>query len=88
MFGKKKDKIEAPPEPPTPVITTRIGKEPQMIDMRQQQVKYIVEEFQKSYMSILGEKDLEELNADTLSLNLLFAIYGELRLARQEREGR
>ena len=82
MFGKKKEKPVVE-EPPTPV--QKAGMEKKGTEIEEEQLKALVEEFQNTYMPIVGEKDLENVSAEVLSLNLLFAIYGELRLARLQR---
>lgn len=85
MFGKKKIKEEEKEKPePTERIDTPIGR--QTAETKLDVAKYVVEEFQKTFFGIVGGKDLEQVNGEVLSINLLFAIYGELRLARLERE--
>jgi hypothetical protein len=89
MFGKKKKSAEelaaekAEATKPTPVAEVPIGKNAESkLDI----AKYVVDEFQKTYFGIIGGKDLEQVNGEVLEVCLLFAIYGELRLARLERE--
>jgi hypothetical protein len=94
MFGAKKKKSveevaaeqvkKEEAKAPTPVIDAALAKD--SAEAKLDIARYIVGEFQKTYYGIIGEKDMEKVNSEALSVNLLFAIYGELRLARLERE--
>jgi hypothetical protein len=98
MFGNRKKKSveevaaekvaqskkEAEAKAPTPVMEAKVEEESPTASVNI--AKYIVDEFQKTYFGIIGDKDMEKINGEVLNTNLLFAIYGELRLARLERE--
>lgn len=94
MFGKRKTQQPEPeqelemPEPPRPQVRAAKVPETETIDAemlshdKEQLLKNLISEFQGQYANIFG-MDLQDKEADVITLNLLFGIYGELRLIRE-----
>lgn len=96
MFGKKQKKqdledlpVHKVPEPPkihqqpekTQVIEAKLLEQD-----KSKLLEFLITEFKEQYHGIFSAQDLKEVDSESTSLNLLFAIYGELRIMRMLKE--
>lgn len=75
-LGIGKDAVDLPIPPPVskPLPNPTPNPEPEPEDS----VKFIVEDFKRTYSSVFGFDSVIPSSRDVLMLNLLFGIYGEL----------
>lgn len=78
MLGKKKQEKEQEPEQPTGKLEVKITSQD-----KGELLEWFITEYKGQYHGIFGQQDLAELDVDLTSLNLLFAIWAELRLLRE-----
>jgi len=79
MFGNKKTKAIEQKQDKTEIDNAKI----QMAD-KTKLLDFVVTEYKENYGSLFTAEDLKEIDADATSLNLLFGIFSELRLIREE----
>uniref|UniRef100_A0A6M3JWN6 Uncharacterized protein n=1 Tax=viral metagenome TaxID=1070528 RepID=A0A6M3JWN6_9ZZZZ len=77
VFGKKKVHEEPQPEK-TQVLEAKI----QSMD-KTKLFEWLANEYKETYAGIFGPEDLKTLDPELLSLNILFAIWSEMRLLRE-----
>jgi len=77
---KKKDELPPPPKPPTDEVSAKAGKQEPKPEPLPETTQDLIEEFTHEYNGVIGS---EMFQSNTLQLNLLWAIYGELRKMRQ-----
>lgn len=85
MFGKKKElpKIEMEEVPEPPKIRSQVIEASLLTEDKSKLMQFIVEEYKSTYHGVFSPDDIKDLDADATSLNLLFAIYGEMRVIRE-----
>ena len=87
VFGKKKNKEPKEVPQPTEVVdagTEELEKEEE--EEPSKDTKFIVDEFTKKYNGIVQAEDYVGKDPHPLMINLLFSIFGELRLLRKLQE--
>jgi hypothetical protein len=83
MFGKKKQ-VEQPPAelPKLEQEKTQVIEAPAITQDKARLMEWLVQEYKSTYMGAVAKgTDLEQVSVD-----LLFAIYGELRILRMLQE--
>ena len=80
MFGKK-DKKETEPTKAekTPIDDAKIESSAKL-----KEFDFVVTEYKERYGGLFSAEDLKEIDQDATSLNILFGIYSELRLLREQ----
>lgn len=78
MLGKKK-----PIEVPTPQEPTETQEVKILLEDRAKILEFVAKEFKETYGGVFNTKNMEEMDQEAMSLDLLFSIYAELRLLRK-----
>lgn len=78
LFKKKKKKIEEPEEP-TPVVEAKAREKPKELSPEAKRLIAFIEMYKKEYYGVFRIEDLAGLEPNTEMMNLLFAIFAELR---------
>ena len=89
-FGAKKDiekyDIPLPPLPELPKRsqdgTSDIVDARMLTEEKGKLMQWLLQEFKENYGGIVNSRDLEHIDVEATSLNLLFGIWSEIRIAR------
>jgi len=83
MLGKKKNEVEEELPKIEEDEKTEIQDARLILEDKEEILKYTLEEFNQQYNGIFKPEDLEKIDADVISLNLLYGIFAELRIIRE-----
>ena len=79
MLGKKKKPDPVPvPSEPTQKMEVKITSMDQT-----KLLEWLFTEYKNSYHGLFGQQDLSEINIEATTLDVLFAIWSELRMMRE-----
>jgi hypothetical protein len=82
MFAKKK-KTDTKTEEEQLQEPTEIQEVKLLMEDKAKLLEFVTKEFQETYAGIFNTEELKDMDADAMSLNLLFGMYSELRLIRK-----
>ena len=84
MFGQKKKKKseikDLPPMPPKPTETEEVKI---LQQSKADLMTWVLNEFSENYSGVFKSEDLDQIDTEATSLNLLVAIFAELRMIRE-----